>query len=238
MGFAEVPSPLKHFRLPVYLGVVLNQPLDRQVSADTSTLLEPSRWASYWRWSDPRQFVRNHKLRVHDSHGAASIHEKVPSHCTQCRIALIKSRFPCLGSGASASSHSAFLFVRHMVGSSAFEAFRHRNRAQRLAGIRYLGVWVMEYGCLILYAHCDVTHTRLRVSGTHPPSVCLCKLTRARASLGRTLGSMDFSRNTIQLTFGRRRSPGQSATQLESNNQRSSSTSPGLSPRWYKQPYP
>jgi hypothetical protein len=49
---------------------------------------------------------------------------------------------------------------------------------------------------------------------------------------------MVFSGNTIQLTFGRRRSPDQSATQLESNNQRSSSMSPGLSPRWYKQPYP
>jgi hypothetical protein len=125
-----------------------------------------------------------------------------------------------------------------MVRSSAFEALRHLNRAQRLAGIRYLWVWVMEYGCLNLYARCDVTHTRLRVSGTHPSSVCLCKLTRARASLGRTLGSMVFSRNTIQLTSGRRRRPDQSATQLESNNQRSSSTSPGLSPRWYKQPYP
>jgi hypothetical protein len=91
----------------------------------------------------------------------------------------------------------------------------------------------MEYGFLILYARCDVTHTRLRVSGTHPSSVCLCKLTRARASLGRTLESMVFSRNTKQLTFGRLRSPDQSANQLESNNQRSSSTSPGLSPRWY-----
>jgi hypothetical protein len=96
MGFSEVASPLKHFRLPVYPGVVLNQPLDRPVSADTSTLLEPSRWASYRRWSDPRQFMRNHKLRVHDSHGAARIHEKVPSHCTQCRIALMNGCLPRL----------------------------------------------------------------------------------------------------------------------------------------------
>jgi hypothetical protein len=37
------------------------------------------------------------------------------------------------------------------------------------------GVWV-----LVLYARCVVTYTRLRVSGTHPSSVCLLQ-TNARA---------------------------------------------------------
>jgi hypothetical protein len=84
-----------------YLGVVHRQPLDWPVSADT--LLEPSRWWSP-SLSDPRQFMRNHKLRVHVSSGMAGIHENVPSHCTQCRIALMNGCLPRFGRGASAFS--------------------------------------------------------------------------------------------------------------------------------------
>jgi hypothetical protein len=97
---------------------------------------------------------------------------KVPSHwrflpcsVTQCRMALINSRLPCFGrgavfscfgGGASAGSPSAFLFVEHMlvVGSSTFEAFRHLDRAQRLAGIRqwYRLVYAgMQWYCVAFY---------------------------------------------------------------------------------------
>jgi hypothetical protein len=104
---------------------------------------------------------------------------KVPSHwrflpcsVTQWRMALINSRLPCfgrgavfscLGGGASADSPSAFLFVEHMlvVGSSTFEAFRHLDRAQRLAGIRQWVVWYMLVydGNCVAYFLCFLADT-------------------------------------------------------------------------------
>jgi hypothetical protein len=69
------------------------------------------RWASHQRRSPskvlavwPTAVYGNHKLRVHDSSDEARIHERVPSHCIQCRIALMNGRLPRFGRGASVFS--------------------------------------------------------------------------------------------------------------------------------------
>jgi hypothetical protein len=87
------------------------------------------------------------------------------------------------------------------------------------------GVWMFDLICALC---CD-THAPARFGDSPLLRVPLQTDVRACAPPSEGLWDQWFSRETqFNYFFGRRRSPDQSATQLESNNQRSSSTSPGL----------
>jgi hypothetical protein len=174
------PMKYGYSRFPIDLGIMLSQPLDWEISADTPLELanfpadillvvtdahgqrrgiflartldgHPIGTGHFYgiRPLDPRQFMLKHKLRVHNGPGAAGIHEKVPFTLAILTILVYpvqncsdKQAFSMFGGRRLGRFPFCFsLCETHFAvdGSSTFEAFRHLDRAQRLAGIRNNG---------------------------------------------------------------------------------------------------
>jgi hypothetical protein len=276
------PMKYGYSRFPIDLGIMLSQPLDWEISADTP--LELADFPAdiflvvtdahgqrrgiflartldgrpigtghfYWiRPLDPRQFMLKHKLRVHNGPGAAGIHEKVPftlaifailvypvQNCSDKQAFSVfggrrLGRFPLCFS--LCKTHGWFQYVRGLSTPRSSTTSRW-NTWQLRVWYGLVSDGIRGYG---FYVGCAVTHTRLRVSGNYPSSVCLCRLTRAARTSFKRLPSSEglrnqwffWEKNSIQLTLllsPQHRSRDQTATQLEPKNQDTPSTSPGL----------
>jgi hypothetical protein len=175
--YDKSPMYLVNSRFPIDLGIMLSQPLDWEISADTPLELAdfpadillvvtdahgqrsgiflprpldgcPIGAGHLYRFCpfDPRQLMLEHKLRVHNGPGTARIHEKVPFTLAILAILVYpvqncsdKQAFSVFwGRRVGRFPFCFSLCETHfvVVGSSTFEAFRHLDRAQRLAGIR------------------------------------------------------------------------------------------------------